>query len=858
VTGDDTPTDGSSSEAGASTGATADGETNADDDGPRIRALDQRTIDRIAAGEVVERPASVVKELVENALDADADRVEVAVENGGVDGVRVRDDGIGMTREEAKLAVDEHTTSKIADIEDLEAGVGTLGFRGEALHTIGAVSRLILKTRPRDGDGVGTELRLEGGEVTEVGPAGVPAGTIVAVEDLFFNTPARRKFLKSRATEFDHVNSVVTHYALANPDVAVSLEHDGREVFATEGRGSLESTVLSVYGREVAESMIPVDLDPGDADADESGADQTDESGADHAADATPPVRSVSGLVSHPETTRSGRQYLSTFVNGRYVTAGVLRDAVLDAYGGQLAPDRYPFAVLFVEVPPDSVDVNVHPRKMEVRFDDEAGVTDAVSRAVREALLDAGLVRSGAPRGRSAPDEAAVRPGDGADGGAAAGSPDAVAGDDDAADVGDDDAADAADVGSADATTAGRPDRHRGPTHGDGERGGPSPDAADAPADPPTGSLGDETPEPNDGATSSTGASGQNDARGRTDAPGRSESARSTAASDQGDAWEAAESWSVQGGGRPSPSAGGDEGSTAGADAAPDSFGADAVGSSADVGADAADADTPTPADAAAADPSAADATTADASDEASSAPRASRPGDRGSFRAPTAQRTLDGDRARSSPSFDRLPSMRVLGQAFDTYLVAETGDGLVLIDQHAADERVNYERLREAVAGDATAQSLATPVELELTARETALFDAYVEALRDVGFRAERAGDRTVAVTAVPAVFDATLDPELLRDALAGFVGEGDGGRETVDAVVDDLLADLACYPSITGNTSLREGSVVDLLEALDDCENPYACPHGRPVIIRVDRDEIEDRFERDYPGHAGRRRDP
>ncbi|MUV59124.1 DNA mismatch repair endonuclease MutL, partial [Halogeometricum sp. CBA1124] len=251
-------------------------------DRPTIRALDDRTIRQIAAGEVVERPASVVKELVENGLDADANRVSVAVDAGGTEGVRVRDDGVGMDRDAVRMAVDEHTTSKISDIEDLEAGVGTLGFRGEALHTIGAVSRLTVRSKPRGGDEAGTELRVEGGEVTDVRPAGCPEGTVVEVDDLFFNTPARRKFLKTTATEFDHVNTVVTQYALANPDVAISLEHDDREVFATEGRGSLEATVLSVYGREVAESMTRVDHEP-------------DAGG----------VGSVTGLVSHPETTRS-------------------------------------------------------------------------------------------------------------------------------------------------------------------------------------------------------------------------------------------------------------------------------------------------------------------------------------------------------------------------------------------------------------------------------------------------------------------------------------------------------------------------------------------------------------------------
>jgi DNA mismatch repair protein MutL len=220
---------------------------------------------------------------------------------------------------------------------------------------------------------------------------------------------------------------------------------------------------------------------------------------------------------------------------------------------------------------------------------------------------------------------------------------------------------------------------------------------------------------------------------------------------------------------------------------------------------------------------------------------------------AATDQSTLDGSTdAGTDEGFERLPDLRVLGQLEDTYVVAECDEGLVLVDQHAADERVQYERLRGALSGETTTQALVEPVELELTAREAELFDAYTEALSRLGFSADREG-RTARVRTVPAALDATLPPELLRDALSECVSGDPGG--TVDATVDALLADLACYPAVTGNVSLTEGSVVGLLSALDDCENPYACPHGRPTVIRIDREELADRFERDYPGHGGRR---
>jgi DNA mismatch repair protein MutL len=672
-----------------------------------IRELDPQTVERIAAGEVVERPASVVKELVENAIDAGADRIEVAVEAGGTEGIRVSDDGRGMTEAELRRAVEKHTTSKITDIADLEGGVGTLGFRGEALHAIGAVSRLTITTRPHaekhpDGPGQGTELAVEGGDVTGVDPAGCSEGTTVAVDDLFFNVPARRKYLKTEATEFAHVNTVATSYALANPDVAVALSHDGRETFATTGGGDRRETVMGVYGREVAESMVAV---PGSAVPEG-------------------PLSGLTGLVSHPETNRSTREYLSTFVNGRYVTAATVREAVVDAYDTQLAPDRYPFAVVDLAVDPADVDVNVHPRKLDVRFADDEAVREQVRTAVEETLLGEGLIRSSAPRGRSAPEQTAIRPGESDPAG-------------------------------------GRADK-------------------DEPAD-------DATAEP-DASTDPSAAGGSADRSGPAD-----QSADTSSAS------------------RP------DAGSRPGGASAGASPGTDSA------------ADPPAPG--------------GDRPSEASAR----------RFRAAGEQTRLDGADPDEVTEFDRLPSMRVLGQLHDTYVVAETDDGLVLIDQHAADERVNYERLQAAFDGERTTQVLAEPVRVEVTVREAELFEAHSEALARVGFRAERVADDAVEVRTVPALVGDAADPELIREVIAAFLGGKDGAADTVEAAADELLADLACYPSVTGNTSLTDGSVVDLLAALDDCENPYACPHGRPVVIELDRGELEARFERDYPGHGG-----
>ncbi len=730
-----------------------------DDPDTAIRRLDRATVERIAAGEVVERPASVVKELVENSLDADASRVEITVEGDGTDRLRVRDDGRGMSEADVRAAVREHTTSKIDDIDDLEAGVATLGFRGEALHTIGAVSRMEITTRPRGSEGAGTRLRYEGGEVTAVEPAGCPEGTTVEVADLFFNTPARRKYLKTAATEFGHVNRIASRYALANPDVAVELTHDARETFATTGQGDLRATLLSVYGREVAESMIP--LVAGDAEPA-----ATDLDGSDAADLPEGPLEGVWGYVSHPETTRSTREYCSTFVNGRYVDASAARDAVLDGYGGQLAADRYPFVVLFLSADPGTVDVNVHPRKMEVRFEDSEGVRDQVRTVVRDALLDHGLVRSSAPRGRSAPEEASVAP-----------------------------------------DSAGR--------------------GTEAPDSDPDAPRGDpETTE--GGSVARTGGSETPDPSGTDpDAPGPGSPESGTAAADPG---RAAGSDSGEGGSATSTTA------SAGSTGTERGTGTD-HGAGPDRGTDARSG--------------------ADDSGPGSGREDDGAHGSTARFGGATEQRTLNGEAATDDREYDRLPRMRVLGQLAETYVVAETPDGLVLVDQHAADERINYERLGEAFEGDTTAQSLAAPVEIDLTAGEAATFRAVRDALARLGFHAElREADdgHALAVSTVPAVFDETLDPDDLRDVLEAVIA-GEQAADTVDAIAEEFLADLACYPSVTAGTSLREGSVLELLAALDDCENPFACPHGRPVLVEIDREEIDARFERDYPGHGGRR---
>ena len=328
-----------------------------------VSVLPPELANQIAAGEVVERPASVVKELVENSLDAGARRIEVVIENGGRDLIRVEDDGCGMEREDALRALERHATSKITDVDDLFE-IGSLGFRGEALPSIGSVSKLELLTKPH-GAVSGTRIYVEGGKVREVEEAGKAAGTTVLVEELFFNTPARQKFMKTPATETRHITEMLTRMALSRPDVRFEFRKDGKVRLDLPEESNLKDRILAVMGREVYDELYPTFDYP-----------------AIHGVVAR-------GYFSKPGHSQRSPRNIYTFVNGRYVEDRTIRAAIKKSYKKMLKKGRYPSVVLFVEVPFSLVDVNVHPAKTEVRFDDTQPVFRAVYHAIADALAEA-------------------------------------------------------------------------------------------------------------------------------------------------------------------------------------------------------------------------------------------------------------------------------------------------------------------------------------------------------------------------------------------------------------------------------------------------------------------------------------
>ncbi|MFH1961901.1 MAG: DNA mismatch repair endonuclease MutL, partial [bacterium] len=336
----------------------------------RIQVLPEHIANKIAAGEVVQRPASVVKELVENSIDAESTKIIVEIVGGGRDLIRIADNGYGMSKEDVRLAFERHATSKITTVADLDT-IKSFGFRGEALPSIAAVSQVEIVTCAKDAAS-GTLLRIDGGVVNEIQDIGAPAGTDIMIRNLFFNVPARRKFLKTTITEMGHINHIVSRIAMSHPHIAFKLTHNGSEIINVQQTDSLMERVSSFLGQEMANDILPVHL-------------LTD-------CDTAPLPLEITGFILPPAHTRPNRDMQSIFVNNRYITNKTISHAIYTGYHTLIPGGRYPIAVLFLKTDPSTVDVNVHPTKSEVRFHHEREIHQLVVKAVRETFINANLM----------------------------------------------------------------------------------------------------------------------------------------------------------------------------------------------------------------------------------------------------------------------------------------------------------------------------------------------------------------------------------------------------------------------------------------------------------------------------------
>ncbi|HXL81163.1 MAG TPA: DNA mismatch repair endonuclease MutL [Pyrinomonadaceae bacterium] len=678
----------------------------------KIRVLPDHLSNQIAAGEVVERPASVAKELVENAIDAGATSITLDVESGGRRLLKVSDNGEGMIRDDAVLAFERHATSKISKSEDL-AAIATLGFRGEALASIASVARVELTTKTEAANAA-TRVVIEGGKMRDVKDAAHPRGTTVTVRDLFFNVPARRKFLRSEATESFHLTNLVTHYALAHPEIALTLTNNGREVLRAAPANDLRERAYQIFGADFLDNLLEVN--------------------GGH-----PQIARVTGFISAPRDRRTSRDAQYLFVNGRFVRDRLISRALSEGYRAVLPHGVYPAALLFIEIPLEEVDVNVHPAKTEVRFRRAAAVTDAVREAVRGALASAGFVRAEALL------EEPPAPGQ---------------------TPGQTDSDQTVNSMSAAASQSSINPAAVNPVSEGSFSGFANARAPEAALQPRIDfadlSIQDEDLLLNESISSEADTP---DTVRDLDTIMRQELAEQTVspdtAVDLGFEHEAAELEQTKA--------------------------------------------------------------------EASSLPPLN-----------------SAHKFAREVSVESLSTnIRPLGQLDESFIIATDDDGLLLIDQHVAHERILFDKYRALEsARTSESQQLLIPETFDLTPAQVAVFDTVAAELESYGFELMRLSGRTVAIKAAPADLPAGEARNMLAEVLETVDAEKKGSaRETLR---DDIAASLACHAAIKVNMSLTPEKMRWLIDRLLKTSSPTTCPHGRPVILRLATRDILKGFHR------------
>ncbi len=741
----------------------------------KINILSDETINQIAAGEVIERPLSVVKELLENAIDAGSTAVSVEIHDGGISMIRVTDNGGGIVEEDVRNAFVRHATSKIRDARDL-LSIQTLGFRGEALASIASVARVELITKT-PGALMAVHYQIEGGVEKDFAQIGAPDGTTFIVRDLFKNVPARRKFLKSPQAEAARIQDILEKEALAHPEVAFRYLQDGRQLLATLGNGSLLDVVYSIYGRDVTNQLITVNR------------------AYQRSALTGLPAVTVRGFIGKPVITRANRNFELYFVNERFVKNPMIMKAIEDGYRAFLMQHKFPFVVLMIDVNPEIVDVNVHPQKLEVRFSDGMliynSVLDAVQNALRQTELIVNTDLDNAADGRGA--HAATSTGSGS----AVPKPPVMP------------HVEPFEKKRVEATREVFAEALRPQLH---------PDAA------PKEDIYLQGQPRN-------GNSGSHDGLHER----RSEAEMPCAVTTPSDTMTAAREQKATVAERLSTD---DVSVTKDIQAA---AGTSAVSVAHDVK-DATDAsaisasseEKSTSADVAL---SALSETTAEAP-APSTSPETAAP-------APASQKpeqeTLFSERFLSEQA---RTAHRIIGQVFETYWLVEYGDKLYIIDQHAAHEKVNFERMMKRLREKKPAsQYLNPPILLTLTADEARVLEEHMSYFEKLGYVISSLGDRDYSISAIPTDLPELSKKELLLEILDELTDEA--GMTTSDTIYDKI-ASMSCKAAVKGNNRLSLMEADALIGELLTLENPYACPHGRPTIISMSKTELEKKFKR------------
>ncbi len=709
---------------------------------PHIQVLDQVTIDKIAAGEVIERPASIVKELVENAIDAGSTSVTVEIKDGGIDFIRVTDNGCGIAHDEVQSAFLRHSTSKIRNVEDL-LHISSLGFRGEALSSIAAVTRTELITKEADNE-FGTKYVIEGGREISLEETGAPNGTTFLVHQLFYNVPARRKFLKTPITEAGHVQDLLIHLALSHPEVAFLFKSNNQEKLRTSGNGKLKDVIYNVYGRDIAANLLEMDY----------------EKGGLH----------ITGYLGKPVITRGNRNFENFFVNGRYVKSAMISKSLEDAYKDFTMQHKFPFAVLHFHVDTETIDVNVHPTKMELRFQRQQEVYGTVYEGVHRRLLEPELIQEA-----EVPEPVAEKQ---------------------------------RQNGQADKAAAGKresPFLLRSKSSGQTERPSEAPREI----------------RPTEAAPEIRVQKAASETRLYEAAPEerdedyfiRKMKERVTAYHERMSCAEVSDRQKVY---RPEKQM--------------DKI-RETVRYAADVPAQ--PAQTPIETD-------------KDPAEQAQKQHVQKQP------EQETAQQKESQQKPQQLDLFgenflkrDVRAEYKLIGQVFDTYWLVQFQDSLYIIDQHAAHERVLYERtLKGMKTREFTSQYLSPPIILTLTMQEAGLLEENMDRFTRIGFEIEPFGPEEYAVRAVPDNLFGIAKKELLMEMLDDL---SDGlNTSMTPELIDEKVASMSCKAAVKGNNRLSAQEVDTLIGELLTLDNPYHCPHGRPTIIAMTKRELEKKFKR------------
>ena len=672
-----------------------------------INELDKNTIDQIAAGEVVERPASVVKELVENAIDSGATAITVEIKGGGIDMIRVTDNGSGIEKSEIRKAFKRHATSKLKSIDDLFK-IHSLGFRGEALSSISSVAQVDLITKTRE-DLVGIRYSISGGEEVCFEEIGAPDGTSLIVRNLFFNTPARKKFLKTPQTEASYIGDVMEHLALDNPTISFHYINNRDDKFNTSGNGDLKEIIYRIYGRDVSLNLVPINV--------------------------TERGVTLEGYLGEPSINRSNRNFEIFFVNGRYVKDKIVSKALEEGYKQYLMMHKFPFAVLHIRMNPAMVDVNVHPAKLEVRFDNQTALYEMIRSNVENTLRNREMIPDAVlDEKKKVPDEIKSEKVD-------------VFFDDSKADLGN------SEKNEIKVETSEKPEKTEEKKESPVKKIAPEPFEKQRFVE---NLVKEDTPVYSKDASGETVKISDNN---------------------KSAVWTRI-------------------------------FG-DLEGKQAEK------AEHPSP---------------------------IIKPSEAIIVEKPV-QLDLFEEKVLSK---DNVKEYEILGQIFGTYWIIGYKDKMLLVDQHAAHEKVNYERMiKRYKSGELLSQMVNPPVIITLASAEEELFLRYRQYFEKIGFNIENFGGHEYAMRAIPVDLYGCNDEKDMFIKILDELSHETNLDRTPD-VINYKIASMACKASVKGNTKMSRAEMEALLDELLTLDNPYNCPHGRPTIISMTKYEIDKKFKR------------